>query len=79
MVKELLIETRGQGLHEFTDRVQAAVRASGVGEGVCTLFVRHTSASLIIQENADPTRQARSRALAESTRSGWRSVLYARH
>ena len=55
MVKELLIETRGQGLHEFTDRVQAAVRASGVGEGVCTLFVRHTSASLLIQENADPS------------------------
>ena len=55
MVKELLIETAGQGLHEFTDRVQAAVRGSGVGEGVCTLFVRHTSASLVIQENADPS------------------------
>lgn len=55
MVKQLLIETEGQGLHEFTDRVQAAVRASGIGEGVCTLFVRHTSASLVIQENADPT------------------------
>jgi secondary thiamine-phosphate synthase enzyme len=55
MVKQLLIETEGQGLHELTDRVQALVRASGVGEGVCTLFVRHTSASLIVQENADPT------------------------
>jgi secondary thiamine-phosphate synthase enzyme len=55
MVKELLIETPGQGLHEFTDRVQAAVRAAGIGEGVCTLFVRHTSASLVIQENADPS------------------------
>jgi secondary thiamine-phosphate synthase enzyme len=55
MIKELLIETRGQGLHEFTDRVQAAVRAAGIAEGICTLFVRHTSASLIIQENADPS------------------------
>lgn len=38
----------------FTNQVQAAVQASGVQTGLCTLFVRHTSASLIIQENADP-------------------------
>jgi secondary thiamine-phosphate synthase enzyme len=42
-------------LHEFTDAVAAAVRAAGIDEGLCTLFVRHTSASLLIQENADPS------------------------
>lgn len=55
MVKQLVVETGGQGLHEFTEQVQAAVRTSGIGEGLCTLFVRHTSASLVIQENADPS------------------------
>ena len=44
----------GQGLHEVTHRVRDAVRQSGVTEGLVTLFIRHTSASLIIQENADP-------------------------
>ena len=44
------IETRGPGLYEFTDRV----RPLAVGSGVLTLFVRHTSCSLLIQENADP-------------------------
>lgn len=47
--------TRGQGLYEFTDAVTALVREAGVSEGLCTLFVRHTSASLVIQENADPS------------------------
>ena len=55
MVKELFVETAGQGLQEITAEVDAAVRASGVEAGLCTLFVRHTSASLVIQENADPT------------------------
>ena len=44
----------GQGLHEITDRVRGAVRESGIREGLCTVTIRHTSASLIIQENADP-------------------------
>ena len=44
----------GPGLHDITGRVRAAVRESGVAEGLCTVFVRHTSASLTIQENADP-------------------------
>jgi secondary thiamine-phosphate synthase enzyme len=51
------IRTRGRGLYEFTDRVEQAVQESGIGEGLCTLFCRHTSASLVIQENADPTVQ----------------------
>lgn len=55
MIKHLTINTSGQGLHEFTDDAQAAVHASGIEEGLCTLFVRHTSASLLVQENADPS------------------------
>jgi len=46
------VETR-RGLTEITEAVRAAVRASGVREGLCTVFIRHTSASLVIQENAD--------------------------
>jgi secondary thiamine-phosphate synthase enzyme len=54
MVRQLVIDTPGQGLHDITASVQALVKESKVGEGLCTLFVRHTSASLVIQENADP-------------------------
>ena len=46
------IPTRGQGLYEFTDQVAAWV--DGADDGLLTLLVRHTSASLLIQENADP-------------------------
>ena len=49
----LTLSTSGQGLYEFTDRVSSFVSGSGVDIGVCTLFVQHTSCSLIIQENAD--------------------------
>ncbi len=45
--------TRGRGTYEITEAVQAAVRAADVREGLCTVFVHHTSASLIITENAD--------------------------
>lgn len=51
---ELTIDTRGQGLYEFTDRVTAFCRQHGAGPGLLTIFCRHTSASLTIQENADP-------------------------
>ncbi len=54
-VETITIEVGGQGLHEFTAEVAGAVRRSGVAEGLCTVFVRHTSASLTIQENADPS------------------------
>lgn len=50
----LTIATSGQGLYEFTDRAAAFVREAGVDEGLLTVFVRHTSCSLLIQENADP-------------------------
>lgn len=48
------IPTRGPGLFEFTGQVRSFVSGSGVGDGLLTLFVRHTSCSLLIQENADP-------------------------
>ena len=51
---EFVIATRGPGLVPFTDEVVAWVAKSGIGEGLLTLHVRHTSASLVIQENADP-------------------------
>ena len=50
----LAVKTR-RGLTEITPAVSTAVRAAGVRQGLCTLFVRHTSASLVIQENADPS------------------------
>lgn len=50
----LRIATRGRGLTEFTAAVRDWVRAQGMREGLLTLFIRHTSASLLIQENADP-------------------------
>lgn len=50
----LTIATKGPGLAEITDRVAAFVADSGVADGLLTLFCRHTSASLLIQENADP-------------------------
>ncbi|MFJ5370732.1 secondary thiamine-phosphate synthase enzyme YjbQ [Bosea sp. CER48] len=50
----LTIETRGPGLYEFTDRAVAFLRGGGETSGLLTLFVRHTSCSLLIQENADP-------------------------
>ncbi|KQR69067.1 secondary thiamine-phosphate synthase enzyme YjbQ [Rhizobium sp. Leaf341] len=50
----LTLPTRGAGLYAFTDEVQAFVRRSQVEEGLLTVFVRHTSCSLLIQENADP-------------------------
>tara|TARA_Y100001954_G_C15621140_1_gene507837 strand:+ start:402 stop:806 length:405 start_codon:yes stop_codon:yes gene_type:complete len=57
MVETLSIQTSGPGLVNFTSQVAALVGQSGVSEGLCTIFVRHTSASLIIQENADPSVQ----------------------
>ena len=52
------ISTQGQGLYEFTERLDDFVGASGITTGLATVFVRHTSCSLLIQENADPDVQA---------------------
>ena len=52
-VETVTVATR-RGLNDVTDAVAKVVSASGVREGLCTVFIRHTSASLVIQENADP-------------------------
>ena len=52
---QLEVGTTGKGTYEITDEVAAAVRASGVRAGTATVFVQHTSCSLIIMENADPS------------------------
>lgn len=51
------IETNGKGLYDITRAINQAVRASEVKDGLAIAFVRHTSASLVIQENADPSVQ----------------------
>ena len=51
---EIRIDTAGRGSYDFTADVQAAVRDSGVTTGLCHLFIRHTSASMMLCENADP-------------------------
>ena len=55
MVTRLSISTDGKRLTEVTDEVQGVVREADVSEGLCTILIQHTSASLVIQENADPS------------------------
>jgi len=55
MIKRLSIRTPGQGLHLVTAEIEAVVREAGLDEGLCTIMVQHTSASLTVQENADPS------------------------
>ena len=55
MVGEVVVNTRGKGLHECTEDVARLVSDADLGEGLCTVFICHTSASLTIQENADPS------------------------
>jgi secondary thiamine-phosphate synthase enzyme len=50
----LEVSTKGKGLYEISDRVGAWVRETGIATGLLTIFIQHTSASLTIQENADP-------------------------
>jgi secondary thiamine-phosphate synthase enzyme len=58
----ITVSTSGQGLYEITRDVAEFVRGAGRAEGLLTLFVRHTSCSLVIQENADPDVQRDLRA-----------------
>ncbi len=51
---EFVVRTRGRGLYEFTHEVSAWIASNGFDTGLLTLHLRHTSASLLIQENADP-------------------------
>lgn len=55
MTVKLQIDVPGQGLHDITPVVRNYVEQTGAMEGVCHLFIQHTSASLLIQENADPS------------------------
>jgi secondary thiamine-phosphate synthase enzyme len=55
---ELTISVHGQGLYDVTHEVAETVRGSRVADGLATIFIRHTSASLVIQENADPAVRA---------------------
>ena len=52
--REIHLSTRGRGTYDLTQQVQAAVREAGIDVGMCNVFVRHTSASLMLCENADP-------------------------
>lgn len=49
------VATRGRGSYEITGEVSRIVKSSGLREGIVTVFIRHTSASLVIYENADPS------------------------
>ena len=55
MIRRLEVPTSGQGLWEFTESLRSCVADAEIGDGLCTLFVQHTSASLVVQENADPS------------------------
>ena len=57
MNQKLTVSAQGQGLYDITHKVAEVVQGSGVTDGLVTLFLRHTSASLLIQENADPAVQ----------------------
>jgi len=54
---EINVPTLGKGLYAVTQAVREWVNASGIRQGLLTLYIRHTSASLLIQENCDPTVQ----------------------
>lgn len=51
----LEVNTRGKGLYPFTDTINAQIRDWGIAEGMCFLYIQHTSASMVISESYDPT------------------------
>ena len=53
--EKITVHTRGRGSYEITRDIQKAVQASTIAQGLCHIFIHHTSASLILCENADPT------------------------
>lgn len=55
MIEILKVAAKGQGLTEVTDAIRAVLQPKGIADGLCTIFIQHTSASLLIQENADPS------------------------
>lgn len=68
---EMAVATRGRGFHDVTGDLRRLVRAAGVATGLCTLHLAHTSASILIQENADPgVRRDLERFFARLVRDG---------
>jgi len=57
-IQKIQIKTQGRGSYDITSDVQSVVRESGIKKGLCHIFVHHTSASLMLCENADPTVRA---------------------
>ena len=55
MIKKITVQTRCAGLVEITNRLDDVLREADIEEGLCTVFIPHTSASLVLQENADPS------------------------
>lgn len=55
LIRSIQTTTRGKGLYEITDAIQRLLDEGGPDEGLCTVMIQHTSASLTIQENADPS------------------------
>jgi len=55
VTKDFTVATKGKGTYEITDKIEALVRKSKIENGVVTVFTQHTSCSLIVMENADPT------------------------
>ena len=69
-VQRISFTVPGQGLHEITAEVRRTVEASAPETGLCTLFLQHTSASLVIQENADPSARRDLVGAAEEAHEG---------
>ena len=69
---QLTISTRGKGLYAFTEQVSAWLERQSASQGILTLFIQHTSASLVIQENADPDVTLDLRDFL----SGWRLQMF---
>ena len=65
MIETLTVETRGKGLVDITRAIGEVLKRAEVQQGLCTVFVKHTSASLVIQENADPAVQRDLQAFLE--------------
>jgi len=55
MIKHLNVSVKGQGLHDITRQVTDVVQSTDVHQGLCTLYIQHTSASLLVQESYDPS------------------------
>jgi len=55
MISTLILDVTRQGLLDFSDELNSLIRRADVDEGLCTLFIQHTSASLLIQESYDPS------------------------